>query len=166
MAPTNSSGGAQGLLCGCLRPTCTGSIPLGVLVHKHSIGIKPTCRVCQKLGQTREFVIPPGADRDPRVYAKSGASTRPRETTAGRRDKHVGDKPSAWTQRQLDESQARIKLLEDFVRSKDLELPTPEQPDISQKNLESLKELASAMQKAGISCPDLDVKIKAAEETN
>jgi uncharacterized protein YoxC len=47
----------------CTRPTCRGSIPRDVLQHKLSNGLRPTCLVCQKLGSTRYYRLPPGADK-------------------------------------------------------------------------------------------------------
>jgi hypothetical protein len=47
-----------GMATACGQPACTGCIPRDVLYHKLQRGLAPACRVCQKLGSTRNFKAP------------------------------------------------------------------------------------------------------------
>ena len=167
MAPPKPNGKQQSIPIHCLRPTCTGSIPLGVLVHKHSIGIKPCCRVCQQLGQTRKFVIPPGAERDPLAYARNGRASQERQANgrSGGRSDGGTHQPDAKLRGHLAATESRLKHLESLLKAHNVDLPMEAQSssNASSEELSTLKSHLQGLQKLGIECPDLEEKIRAAE---
>ena len=160
MAPHGLTCDAPGFLPyirGCNRPGCTGSCPLGVIVHYMSINKKCECSVCPK---PRPFTLPAGCSRDPRDFPrKAKAVVQQRERSA--RPRGAGDTPDPARSA----AEERVKVLEAFCAAQHLTAPAPVvEPTTPDDDPKALKELLATLKKMGFPSTDCEARLQAAEE--
>ena len=135
----------------CKKISCTGEIPLGVLVHKYSKGFPAMCQVCSKKGQTSKFVIPPGADTNPEHYQKPG----PRNSAS----------PQPASAKNAERERRMAKEISDLKAKLQEKSETEQAKGPPKKDLQKLLSLQKALEEQGLAIPkELEASIKDAKD--